>query len=95
MGEREADNRRVPDYDNLDKLAIGGVQYARDKLEAFDLIEKHDTLWRIVDPVFEAWLFKYTQRMIEESDLDLSIPRGEDAAEPLESERRLQKKNLF
>ena len=48
------------EYMGRHKLTIGGVQYARDKLEALDLIEKHDNFWRIVDPVFEAWLFKYT-----------------------------------
>jgi len=47
------------EYMGRHKLTIGGVQYARDKLEALDLIEKHDNIWRIVDPVFAAWLLNY------------------------------------
>jgi len=38
------------------KLSVGGVQYARRKLEKLDLIEKHNNVWRIVDPVFGKWL---------------------------------------
>ena len=48
------------EYMGRHKLTIGGVQYARDKLEALDLIEKDNDVWRIVDPVFAAWLFNYT-----------------------------------
>lgn len=38
------------------RLSLGGVQYARRKLEKLDLIEKHNNVWRIVDPVFGKWL---------------------------------------
>ena len=47
------------EYMGRHRLTIGGVQYARDKLEALDLIEKHDNVWRIVDPVFASWLLSY------------------------------------
>ena len=38
------------------RLSVGGVQYARRKLERLDLIEKHNNVWRVVDPVFGKWL---------------------------------------
>ncbi len=41
------------------KLSIGGIQYAQKKLEKLDLIEKHNNVWRVVDPVFGCWLCKY------------------------------------
>jgi len=41
------------------KLSVGGVQYAKNKLEKLDLIEKHNDVWRIVDPVFGKWLSKF------------------------------------
>ncbi len=44
------------DYLQRHKLSVGGVQYAKSKLEKFDLIEKHNDVWRIVDPVFGKWL---------------------------------------
>ena len=48
------------DYMARHKLSLGGIQYARNKLEALDLIEKKNNLWRIVDPVFAVWLTSYT-----------------------------------
>jgi len=39
----------------LDSLAFA-VKYARNKLEKLDLIEKHNNIWKIVDPVFGCWL---------------------------------------
>jgi len=47
------------DYMNRHRLSIGGIQYARNKLEKLDLIEKQDNVWRIVDPVFGCWLAGY------------------------------------
>ena len=44
------------EYMERHKLSVGGVQYARKKLEALDLIERTDGVWRIVDPVFGYWL---------------------------------------
>ena len=41
------------------KLSVGGIQYARNKVEKLDLIEQRDTVWRIVDPVFGLWLSNY------------------------------------
>ncbi len=41
------------------KLTVGGVQYARKKLVELDLIEKHNDIWRVVDPVFAQWLSTY------------------------------------
>lgn len=41
------------------KLTVGGVQYAQKKLVELDLIEKHDDVWRVVDPVFAVWLSRY------------------------------------
>jgi len=41
------------------KLTVGGVQYARKKLVELDLIEKHNDIWRVVDPVFAEWLSGY------------------------------------
>ena len=43
-------------YMERHKLSVGGVQYAKNKLEKLDLIEKHNNVWRIVDPVFGKWL---------------------------------------
>ena len=34
----------------------GGIQYARNKQEKLDLIEKHNNIRKIVDPVFGCWL---------------------------------------
>lgn len=47
------------EYMTRHKLSLGGIQYARKKLEELGLIEKHDNAWRIVDPVFRAWLATY------------------------------------
>ena len=44
---------------NRHRLSIGGIQYARNKLEKLDLIEKQDNVWQIVDPVFGCWLAGY------------------------------------
>ena len=41
------------------KLSLGGIQYARKKLEELDLIEKQTGVWRVVDPVFGGWLSRY------------------------------------
>ena len=41
------------------KLTVGGVQYARKKLVELDLIEEHNDIWRVVDPVFAQWLSTY------------------------------------
>jgi hypothetical protein len=41
------------------KLSVGGIQYAREKLEKLDLIEQSNGTWRVVDPVFGVWLSKY------------------------------------
>ena len=43
-------------YMGRHKLSVGGVQYAKNKLEKLDLIEKHNNVWRIVDPIFGKWL---------------------------------------
>jgi len=43
-------------YMERHKLSVGGIQYAKNKLEKLDLIEKHKDGWRIVDPVFGKWL---------------------------------------
>jgi predicted transcriptional regulator len=40
-------------------LSIGGIQYARKKLEELGLIEQHRNVWRIVDPIFGTWLATY------------------------------------
>ncbi len=47
------------EYMERHKLSVGGIQYARKKLEKLDLIEQCNTVWRIVDPVFGVWLSKY------------------------------------
>ena len=47
------------EYMRRHKLSLGGIQYAREKLEKLDLIEKHNGTWRIVDPVFSVWLKSY------------------------------------
>jgi hypothetical protein len=47
------------EYMGRHKLSIGGIQYAQKKLEELDLIEKHNNVWRVVDPVFACWLCKY------------------------------------
>lgn len=47
------------EYMERHKLSVGGIQYARNKLEKLDLIEQRDTVWRIVDPVFGLWLSNY------------------------------------
>jgi hypothetical protein len=39
--------------------SAGGIQYARNKLEKLDLIENHNNVWKIVDPVFACWLVGY------------------------------------
>ena len=41
------------------KLTVGGVQYAQKKLVELDLIEKHNDVWRVVDPIFAVWLSRY------------------------------------
>ena len=41
------------------KLSVGGIQYARKMLEELGLIEKQDDVWRIIDPIFSAWLATY------------------------------------
>ena len=41
------------------KLTVGGVQYARKKLVALDMIEKHNDVWRVVDPILAEWLSRY------------------------------------
>ncbi|MBW2737576.1 MAG: ATP-binding protein, partial [Deltaproteobacteria bacterium] len=46
-------------YMNRYRLSAGGIQYARNKLEKLDLIEKHNNIWKIVDPVFGCWLVGY------------------------------------
>jgi len=43
------------EYMERHKLSVGGIQYARKKLEKLDLIEQRNTVWRIVDPVFGAY----------------------------------------
>lgn len=47
------------EYMGRHKLSIGGIQYARKKLEALGLIEKQDNIWQVVDPVFASWLAAY------------------------------------
>lgn len=47
------------EYMNRHRLSAGGIQYARNKLEKLDLIEKHNNVWKIVDPVFCCWLAGY------------------------------------
>ena len=47
------------EYMGRHKLSIGGIQYAQKKLEELDLIEKHNNVWRIVDPIFGRWLSGY------------------------------------
>ena len=47
------------EYMKRHRLSVGGIQYARNKLEKLDLIEKHDNVWKIVDPVFGRWLEEY------------------------------------
>ena len=47
------------EYMSRHNLSIGGIQSARKKLEALDLIEKHAGVWRVVDPIFGAWLTGY------------------------------------
>lgn len=47
------------EYMERHKLSVGGIQYARKKLEELDLIEQSNTVWRIVDPVFGVWLSRY------------------------------------
>ena len=44
------------DYMIRHRLSAGGIQYARNKLEKLDLIEKYDNVWKIVDPVLGRWL---------------------------------------
>lgn len=41
------------------RLSVGGVQSAQKKLVELDLIEKHDDVWRVVDPVFAVWLARF------------------------------------
>lgn len=48
------------EYMGRHRLSIGGIQYARNKLEALGLIEKQDDIWQVVDPVFAAWLATYS-----------------------------------
>ena len=43
-------------YMERHNLSVGGIQYARNKLERLDLIEKIDKVWRVVDPIFGEWL---------------------------------------
>jgi hypothetical protein len=47
------------DYIGRHKLTVGGVQYARKRLIELDLIEEHQNVWRVVDPVFCHWLSTY------------------------------------
>jgi len=47
------------EYMNRHRLSAGGIQYSRNKLEKLDLIEKHNNIWKIVDPVFGCWLAGY------------------------------------
>jgi hypothetical protein len=47
------------DYLRRHKLTVGGIQYAQKKLVQLDLIEKHNDMWRVVDPVFACWLSRY------------------------------------
>ncbi len=47
------------EYLTRHKLTVGGLQSARKRLVALDLIEKHEDLWRVVDPVFAHWLSGY------------------------------------
>ena len=47
------------EYMKQHRLSAGGIQYARNKLEKLDLIEKHNNIWKIVDPVFGCWLAGY------------------------------------
>ncbi len=47
------------EYMGRHKLSVGGIQYARKKLEELDLIERENNIWRVVDPVFSFWLFNY------------------------------------
>jgi hypothetical protein len=47
------------DYIARHKLTVGGVQYAQKKLVELDLIEKHNDVWRVVDPIFAVWLARY------------------------------------
>ncbi len=42
------------------RLTAGGIQHARKRLEALDLIEKRKDIWEIVDPVFASWLSTYS-----------------------------------
>lgn len=46
-------------YMERHRLSVGGVQYARTKLERLDLIERHNNVWQVVDPVFGQWLAQY------------------------------------
>ena len=41
------------------RLSVGGVQSAQKKLVELDLIEKRGDVWRVVDPVFAAWLARF------------------------------------
>jgi len=47
------------EYMERHRLSVGGVQYARTKLEHLDLIEKYNNVWQVVDPVFSRWLEGY------------------------------------
>lgn len=47
------------EYITHHKLTVGGVQYARKRLVELDLIEKHENVWRVVDPIFTHWLSSY------------------------------------
>jgi hypothetical protein len=47
------------EYMKRHRLSAGGIQCARNKLEKLDLIEKHNNIWKIVDPVFGCWLAGY------------------------------------
>jgi len=47
------------DYMMHQRPPSGWIQYVRNKLVKFDLIEKHDNVWKIVDPVFGRWLEEY------------------------------------
>ncbi len=47
------------EYMERHRLSVGGVEYARTKLEHLDVIENHNNVWQVVDPVFSRWLEQY------------------------------------
>jgi uncharacterized protein len=47
------------EYMGRHKLSLGGIQYAKKKLVASDLIENTGDLWHVTDPVFSQWLRLY------------------------------------